>query len=237
MNNKLRLMAFALLSSVGWLAQAQTPESRTEIISRYDQASLSTVKTNLESKAVLKRKEAIAFAKANDLPVRKELKDGTLIELQYIDKSGAPIYYTTFNTAAARSTRANFLHNSGGLGLNVEGQNMTAYVWDGGLARASHQEYDGPGGSNRFSIGDNSSTLNYHAAHVTGTIMAYGAVAAAKGMAPQARAIGHDWNNDKSEAISQASNGMLLSNHSYGYRSESVPDYYFGAYISESRDN
>jgi hypothetical protein len=29
---------------------------------------------------------------------------------------------------------------------------------------------------------------------------------------------------------------MLVSNHSYGFRSDLVPDYYFGAYITDSRD-
>ena len=44
------------------------------------------------------------------------------------------------------------------------------------------------------------------------------------------------WNNDIAEATAAAANGMLLSNHSYGFRSDLVPDYYFGAYIGESRD-
>jgi chitodextrinase len=113
---------------------------------------------------------------------------------------------------------------------------MTAYIWDGGLARTTHQEYDGPGGNNRFSIGDNSTTLNFHAAHVTGTVIAYGAQANAKGMAPQASGVGHDWNSDKAEVATQAANGMLLSNHSYGFVGEQLPDYYFGAYITDSRD-
>ena len=129
---------------------------------------------------------------------------------------GQPIYYTTFNVAAAESTRADHLHTGGSLGLNVDGQNMIAHVWDGGLARSSHQEYDGAGGTNRFTVGDNSGTLNFHAAHVTGTIIASGVVPAAKGMAPQARAIGYDWNSDTSEAAVAAANGMLISNHSYG---------------------
>src|SRR5690606_26249794 len=128
------------------------------------------------------------------------------------------------------------LHSGGSLGLNLMGQNMRAYIWDGGHARASHQEYHGAGGSNRYSVADGSTSLNYHAAHVTGTIMASGVVANAKGMAPHALVSGYDWNSDLSEATTAAGNGMLLSNHSYGYRSDLVPDYYFGAYITDSRD-
>ena len=90
---------------------------------------------------------------------------------------------------------------------------MTVYVWDGGVARASHQEYDGAGGNNRFSTGD-SGSLNYHSAHVTGTIIASRVVANAKRMASHAQAIGYDWNSDLAEATSAAGNGMLISNHS-----------------------
>jgi trimeric autotransporter adhesin len=50
------------------------------------------------------------------------------------------------------------------------------------------------------------------------------------------------WNNDLSEATTAAANGMLVSNHSYGYASKdqfgnnTLPSYYPGAYIEDSRD-
>lgn len=113
---------------------------------------------------------------------------------------------------------------------------MTAHIWDGGLARATHQEYDGDGGNDRFTIGDESTSLHYHAAHVTGTIIAFGVDVEAKGMAPYANAVGYDWNNDEPEAVQAATNGMLVSNHSYGFLNSRVPQYYFGSYISKSRN-
>src|SRR5690606_13088119 len=119
-------------------------------------------------------------------------------ELQKILPDGSLIYYTTFNVNAAKSTRTNHLNSGGSLGLNLMGHNMTAHVWDGGLARTTHQEYDGAGGNNRFSIGDGTTALHYHSAHVTGTIMASGVSANAKGMAPHALAVGYDWNFDLS---------------------------------------
>ncbi|MGB3464913.1 MAG: GEVED domain-containing protein, partial [Cyclobacteriaceae bacterium] len=69
-----------------------------------------------------------------------------------------------------------------------------------------------------------------------GTIVASGVQANAKGMAHHAKAKTHDWNNDLAEATTEAANGMLISNHSYGYRASLVPDWYFGAYLDESRD-
>ncbi|MFC7356087.1 fibronectin type III domain-containing protein [Jejudonia soesokkakensis] len=219
---------------------AQTKAEQEKITSRYDTSKLETLQGNLTSKKQVQKQEAINQAQQRNLPVKVTLEDGSIAELQYIAEDGSPIYYRTFNVAAAKSTRANFLNNGGGLGLNLDGQNMIGYVWDGGHARVSHQEYDGAGGTNRVTIQDAASEggtqLNFHAAHVTGTITASGVQPAAKGMAPQSRVRGYMWNNDVAEATAAAANGMLLSNHSYGFRSDLVPDYYFGAYIDESRN-
>lgn len=214
---------------------AQTAKEKTQIINTYDVSKLEQLSTSYKLKAKSEKRAAIQYAKKNNLKVRFE-KDHELYELMKLNEEGFPLYYKTFNADAAISTRANYLHNGGGLGLNVEGQNMEAHIWDGGLARITHQEYDGPGGNNRFSIGDGSTSLHYHSAHVTGTIIASGVQSQAKGMAPQAYAIGYDWNSDISEATTAATNGMLVSNHSYGWDASSLPDWYFGAYIDESRD-
>lgn len=214
----------------------QTAAEKQKIVSQYDTQALETLENKFTTNQVIEKQRAIQLALQNGWDVRKTLADGTLIELQKVTPDGRPVYYTTFNVAAARSTRADHLNNGGSLGLNLMGQNMTAHVWDGGLARTSHQEYDGAGGTNRFSIGDGTTALHYHSAHVTGTIMASGVDASAKGMAPHASAVGYDWNSDLSEATSAAASGMLISNHSYGFRGDLVPDHYFGGYITESRD-
>lgn len=215
---------------------SQTNQERDLITSRYDLQKLNQLQSSFSSKEALQKQQAILFAQQRGIQTTLILEDGGYAELQRIDADGTLIYYRTLNVDAARSTRTNHLHSGGSLGLNLMGQNMRAYIWDGGHARASHQEYHGAGGSNRYSVADGSTSLNYHAAHVTGTIMASGVVANAKGMAPHALVSGYDWNSDLSEATTAAGNGMLLSNHSYGYRSDLVPDYYFGAYITDSRD-
>jgi len=218
---------------------SQTRLQKEQITSRYDKQKIQKLETDFTAKAVLEKQRATQMARNNNWPLTIE-QNGTFAELQKVTADGTPIYYTTFNVAAARSTRADHLNSGGSLGLNLDGQNMIGYVWDGGHARVSHQEYDGAGGSNRVTIEDTASEggtqLNFHAAHVTGTIMASGVQPAAKGMAWQARVRGYMWNNDIAEATAAAGNGMLLSNHSYGFRSDLVPDQYFGAYIGESRD-
>jgi trimeric autotransporter adhesin len=230
-NFVLIVMLFAAIHASG-----QTKEQRDIISSRYNRQKLSELQDQYQKKAELEKQNALLIAKQRGIKTKLTLKDGGYAELQRIDPDGSLIYYRTCNVAAARSTRTNHLNIGGSTGYNLDGQNMTAHIWDGGLARATHQEYDGPGGNDRFSIGDGTTTLHYHSAHVTGTIIASGFVANAKGMAPQASAIGYDWNYDLAEAATAAASGMLISNHSYGYNSQYVPDYYFGAYIAESRD-
>ncbi len=231
-----KLLAFLLICFSASTIMAQTPQQRSTIKGTYDQQKLNNLSIDFANQEKVEKERAVSLAQANGWELQVQLEDGRYAELQKVTADGYPIYYVTYNVDAAKSTRADHLNSGGSLGLNLNGQNMIAHVWDGGLARATHQEYDGAGGSNRFSIGDGSTTQNFHAGHVTGTIIASGVQAQAKGMAPHARAVGYDWNSDLSEATSAAANGMLISNHSYGFRSDLVPDWYFGAYIADSRD-
>ena len=97
-----------------------------------------------------------------------------------VTPDGFPIYYSTMNVAAARSTRTNHLNTGGSLGLNLNGQGMIARVWDGGTVRRTHNLLSG-----RVTTVDDVSGTSYsnHATHVTGTVIASDASATAKGMA------------------------------------------------------
>lgn len=234
---KALLLAFIVSTTTAF---AQTLQERQELVSNnYDLAKLEQLKTEFQAKQERLKAEAINMASLRGWEILKPNTNGSIDELVAVSPDGSPIYYTIYNVNAARSTRANHLNIGGSLGLSLDGQNMTAHVWDGGPTRTTHQEFDGPGGNNRVTINDGVTGLNgnsFHAQHVTGTIVASGVQAAAKGMAPQARALTHEWNNDLAEATTEAASGMLLSNHSYGYRADLVPDWYFGAYLDESRD-
>ncbi|CAM1362216.1 GEVED domain-containing protein [Tenacibaculum xiamenense] len=225
--------------------QAQNKQQIQKIRSSYDLTKLETLKKTLRAKQANQKQEALLLAKQKGWKTEILKKDGGFMELQRVDK-GMPIYYATDNVDAAKSTRTDHLHTGGSLGLNLLGQGMTINVWDGGAVQLTHEDYDGPGGNNRASIIDGVTNRNantFHAAHVTGTLIGSGVYQAnAKGMAPHAKAKTADWNNDISEATSEASNGMLVSNHSYGipFRDPNtgqvwIPQHYFGGYITESR--
>jgi len=229
-----------LLISVSMLAQNK--QDKEQIIKNNNLKELNILKEKYSEAYSKQKNKALLLASKEGWKTSYTDDNGSSFELMRVSEEGKPLYYRTFNVAAAKSTRANFLHNNGGLGLNVEGQGMTAYIWDEGIARATHQEYDGDGGEDRYSVGDGTSLLSFHGAHVTGTVIASGFESAAKGMAPKASAVGYDWNNDESEVAEAAANGMLISNHSYGFASRdadgepSLPAFYFGGYINDSRN-
>ncbi|MCP4457809.1 MAG: S8 family serine peptidase [Cytophagales bacterium] len=218
---------------------AQTPSEKQAISNKYDQTKLTQLRKSFNDKAAARKEQALVIAVREGWDILRKNSNGSFDELIAVSQNGQPIYYTIYNVNAAKSTRADHLNIGGTTGFNLDGQNMTAHVWDGGPVRITHQEFDGAGGNNRVTINDGVTALNgnsFHSQHVTGTIVASGFQAAAKGMAPQANALTHDWDNDLAEATTEASNGMLLSNHSYGFRANLIPDWYFGAYIDESRD-
>lgn len=163
--------------------------------------------------AAYTKNKAAALAKAQEMgwPIREELPDGRIIELQSLKPSGAPLYYTTYNFDAARSTQTDALWTGGELGLSLNGQGLTIGAWDGGRTRLSHQEFGG-----RAIQMDGASSNSSHATHVGGTIVAGGVDPAAKGMAPQATLHAYAWGNDDAEMATAAANGLLISNHSYG---------------------
>lgn len=107
--------------------------------------NLDTLQKEFEERDARQKSEAEAYALKNNIPMKMNLEDGGFAELQKI-ADGVPIYYRTFNSAAAASTRADFLNTGGGMSLDLNGNGLIAHIWDGGHARVTHQDYDGPGG-------------------------------------------------------------------------------------------
>lgn len=157
---------------------------------------------------------------------KKYYKNKNTYEL-YDIQEGKAIYFQTYNVDASRSTRTNLVNN---LGLNGEGE--TLYIWDSGIVLTTHQEFQG-----RATSGEALSIApTNHATHVGGTMIAGGVNPSAKGMSNKANLISYDWNSDNLEATQAVQQGMLISNHSYGFSPSSVPVQWFGAYQNRARD-
>lgn len=139
---------------------------------------------------------------------------GSTYLLVDVTGSGLPVYEKTDNDDVATSLNVKQLRTGGSLGLNILGTDMRVATWDGGKVRTDHVELIG-----RVTQQDGATTLDDHATHVMGTILASGVNTAAKGMAPEAKALAYDFNNDVSEMTSLSKpdqTTLLLSNHSYG---------------------
>ncbi len=157
--------------------------------------------------------EALEFAGINNLPVKKILKDGSIQELQYIDKMGFPVYHTTFNAGAAATVNTNMLHPGGEPGLDLTGKGFPIGIWDAGVVDSAHREFKG-----RLLQKNSFDGPDGHATHVAGTMAAEGINSNAKGMAFEAELVSYDWNNYRSEIADEASEGLLISNQSFGIK-------------------
>ncbi len=214
MKNKfLHIVVFFLISVVA--VNAQTKDEKQKIINATNIAVLQKI-SKISSKNYEENKAlAIKTAKEKGWIISSD-KNGVLMELQGITKDGKQLYYMTQNADAAISVSTNKVYSGGGLGLALDGTGMIAGEWDGGDVLTTHQEFTNTGSSRVIDM-DGTSSTHYHATHVAGTIMAGGVQANAKGMAYNANLHAYDWNSDESEMATAASNGLLISNHSYGY--------------------
>ena len=116
---------------------------------------------------------------------------------------------------------------------------MIIGIWDAGVAHGGHQEFIDENGNSFVTQGSYLSSNDDHATHVLGTMISRGVRSNAKGMAPKASAVSYDWGDDLNEVNLEASNGLLISNHSYGTifinGSTNVPPSGIGTYNSEAK--
>lgn len=155
------------------------------------------------------------YATDNGIQIHRTMPGGRVVSLVDFDATGKPVYIQTDNnTTAAATISTNRLYPSTTLAskYNLAGRGFRIGEWDGGSSRITHQEYQG-----RAIQADNSTmALSEHATHVGGTLIGGGVSANARGMAYQASLLANDWTNDDAEMTTRASQGLLVSNHSYG---------------------
>jgi hypothetical protein len=196
-----------------------------------------------------KRAEALARAASLRISTVQDVPGLGRMELMYFDNN-QPVYYTTYNVDAAKTTSTNHIQVGGSTGYGLTGSTETLGIWDAGTALTTHQEFGG-----RVTKSDGATGTHSHATHVAGTMIASGVVASAKGMSTHALMNSYDWLGDYSEMAFAAAAGLLVSNHSYGFvrgwyydddagewlwngntSISTTEDYLFGFYDVYSRD-
>ncbi|PRX57054.1 S8 family serine peptidase [Flagellimonas meridianipacifica] len=220
------LLFFGVFSSFG-----QTILERQEILLEYNQQKITSLISEFEEEAKNTALRLDEVSKTTRWNKTEKLRDGTEVSLNDVGEDGTLLYYTTLNDPTNQVSRAQSLYSNGTLNLGLDGSGMQVGVWDSGIALNSHQEFD-----TRASAGDTSQEVSPHATLVTGNIISSGMKPKARGVAFGAEAVTHNWTRDKIEVAEAAASGLLLSNHSYGIKSDRVPDWYFGAYIKVSQD-
>lgn len=222
MKCKISKMLFAALAlGLSVSGYSQTAEERAKIVAGFD--NYEEVEAFAKQKAEEFEKEyaiALQIAEERGLPLSGTDEQGNFFQLVGIfHETGELKYYKTRNNnptdGSIQTARAQYLSEGSGLNLNIQGQGMIVGIWDGGQPRDSHESLTG-----RVISKDGTVSWHFHATHVAGTMVSSGVNPSTKGFAPAANLWANDWAYDISEMTSQAQQGLLVSNHSYG------PGYY-----------
>lgn len=165
--------------------------------------------TQLKQIELEDKNQSIRWAQLNNFPIRIALNDQSTLELIRL-QNGRPVFFTTHNQSAGIHTQTDKLHEARLFSSKLTGSGLEIGIWDEGSVLEHHREVDF-----RVTLQDMSPASN-HATHVAGTLIAGGVLPEAKGMAPGAQVKSYNWNFHTSEMQSEAEDGLLLSNHSYG---------------------
>jgi serine protease AprX len=229
-----------LLASVSGFAQSQAEIDA--IKKNYSVTDINNLKEVVSIFEASRQEKIQAYLDAHVSEKKEFYVEGNKY-LLYDVIDGKPVYQTTDNRLSALAAKTNTLYPGGNLGLSLTGAGMKVGVWDSGWALKTHVEFI-TNSVSRVTTPDTaapSPATELHSTHVTGTICAKGVATSAKGMAYQCNVASYDWTNDKSEVINEAAtNGLLISNHSYGVPiiaddgSQNVPDWYMGCYNTDA---
>lgn len=208
---------------------AQNARQREMIVRNTDVQQLDILRAKFDDDYIIRQTRINNYLISNPSKKRSFFEGEVRKEIYDVINNTEVIYYSTSNFGSSRTSRADKLYSGGSLGINIQGQDMTAYIWDGGAARSTHVEFP----NNKVIIADDASIDN-HATHVTGTVVAQGVNSSLRGIAFDASAVSYNWTNDYSEMTTEAATGMLVSNHSYWIGSNSNT-WMYGSYDNRAR--
>ena len=226
----LRVLLLLFLFSSNFMIWSQAEYHKNTISKKSNVRAMTELIAGFKKEVAVTQQKTRSKQQKNTLFKNQKQLDGTIVSLNGIGADGTLLYYTTHLDPTSKVSRANALYSKGDLDLGLSGEGMTVGVWDAGVARTTHQEF-----GTRVKKSDGGEVDN-HGTLVTGAVVSAGVKKKAKGVAYNAQALTHDWSRDKIEVAQAAVEGLLLSNHSYGIKTDRVPDWYFGAYIKVSQD-
>jgi hypothetical protein len=209
MNTKILLNLGVVITT---LCLSCTAVAQSDVALATRKAELQELSAKLHKRDQADRQQAQAYARRVGIPLRRELPNGKVLELQRFDSAARPVFYVTNNLDAADTVSTDEVRPGGSAGLDLDGAGMTVGEWDGGAIYA-HTDFIG-----RLTQVDSATSISGHSTHVAGTLIGAGdgLEPRSKGMAYAAHLDAYDWNSDTAEMATAAAGGMLVSNHSYG---------------------
>lgn len=210
MLNYLSALFCAFLIALSTTYAQHTPLYRPE-----QQKKLKTLAKSLKDNSDENYRLAARQARRLAWPLAFRHPQGGKVVLFGVSETGQPLYLRSLsNVSAARTTHTTDLRAGGSLNLNLTGGSTAMSgrlgIWEVDGVRTTHRELTG-----RVTQQDNERTVDDHATHVSGTLIASGVNPLAQGMAPGANLKAWNSTSDASE-MSSAGTSILLSNHSYG---------------------
>ncbi|RUM64305.1 MAG: hypothetical protein DSZ05_07650 [Sulfurospirillum sp.] len=173
-------------------------------------------KVTPESRSARVRLTTKAFKKMSKLPL-----------VQYMDKA-SKLFQTDamplLEERNSKTSEASHVQPLWSDPYNLNGRNFSVGIVDGGAVLKTHREF-----GNRVYDRTSNGEVNFHATHVAGTIGAAGINPKAHGMANEVDVYSYYFGDDAfSDAVLNMykRDGILFSNHSYGYSlKEHLADY------------
>ncbi|UVD80321.1 S8 family peptidase [Myroides albus] len=236
------------------IVEAQSIEVRNKIMENYGEHSRQL---NLAIQSTLNEtNQAWRIAEEKSIPITGVDMKGNVYSLVKFNEEGVPIYKATLNKGSRITARVDGIKNTA-YRRELRGHGIFVGVFDGEVALDQHREFvDRVTNKSVVILGESLPDFNSpgfsktgfergraHATHVTGTIVAQGLNERALGIAPHATVLSYSWNNDIFNMLDLANDGLLVSNHSYGF--QFFDEYGFlydqslrhelGAYVNESR--
>ncbi|MDR3273505.1 MAG: S8 family serine peptidase [Flavobacteriaceae bacterium] len=214
-----KIISFFCILAV-YTAFSQTAQERKKISTSYNSKKVEQTRQDAVQWEREKKDRVAEYFSFHKEERESFKKDGVSYQAVDISSNGQVIYRKTSNQGSSATIKANSLNTGGSLGLDINGENMRAGVWDEGVAMPNHADFP----DNKINLFDGTTTISEHSTHVAGTIVGAGnspkmgsyPAGRSKGLAYKATIDASNWDNDISEMTQFAQGGGLASNHSYG---------------------
>lgn len=254
------LTVLVLFALGGQRHYAQNIATRNAVRATYNISQATQQVMEYAIKAEENKERAYQVAQERQKPISGVDERGNYFELSGVEEGGLLLYKTTLNAGSRTTARVEGIPVREGEVALLDGDGMLVGIVDGMPLLDTHQEFQRTRTDKRSRVilmeSVKSVPLSFkakrdyersrsHATHVGGTVAASGLFDnRAKGIAPKAELWSYSWNQDLEKMSEMAIEGILLSNHSYGYKffdddgflEDSAYLNYFGAYINASRD-